>query len=81
MFSMTNCRPVTNDIASDERSTCPPPSPWEPSMAKRLLGTMRSLSQLEDGRYLPQLGRIVVTIRSGGEPSAIRAETRFKYSR
>ena len=29
---MTNGLPVTSDSASDERSTCPPPSPWEPSI-------------------------------------------------
>ena len=31
---MTNGRPVTSDIASDERSTCPPPSPAEPSIVR-----------------------------------------------
>ena len=33
MFSMTNGRPVTSDIASEERRTWPPPSPAEPSIA------------------------------------------------
>ena len=32
IFSMTNGLPVNNDSVSDERSTCPPPSPREPLM-------------------------------------------------
>jgi hypothetical protein len=34
IFSITTGRPVTNDNASDERRTYPPPSPWEPSMVR-----------------------------------------------